>query len=283
MNYGTLPSRLLNAVDSVPNPRAQMFRGANGWQSISSQEFLRRVAGLCTALVELGVKPGDRVGLFASNRPEWHTADFAITGTGGVTVPVYFNESPDRMTYILRHCGARVVFVAGAPQLQKLLACRPNLPELEHIVVADAGSDLPSEALRYETLIASAGGADISSYRMRSSQVLPGQLSSLIYTSGTTGEPKGVMLTHTNFCSNVSDACANVKFSSKDDLAISFLPLAHVYGRMLDYTYLFHGITIAYVEAVEQMAQALVEIHPTLLAAVPRVFEKIYARIVEKG
>jgi len=142
---------------------------------------------------------------------------------------------------------------------------------------------LPPDCLRYETLIASGGGADIASYRMRASQVLPGQLSSLIYTSGTTGEPKGVMLTHTNFCSNVSDACANVKFSSKDDLAISFLPLAHVYGRMLDYTYLFHGITIAYVEAVEQMAQALVEIHPTLLAAVPRVFEKIYARIVEKG
>src|SRR5271168_5532181 len=134
MNYGTLPSRLLNAVDSVPNPRAQMVRSKGQWQSISSHEFLRRVAGLCTALVELGVKPGDRVGLFASNRPEWHTADFAITGTGGVTVPVYFNESPDRMTYILNHSGAKVIVVAGAPQLQKLLACRPNLPELEQIV-----------------------------------------------------------------------------------------------------------------------------------------------------
>jgi len=283
MNYGTLPSRLLNAVDSVPNPRAQMFRGANGWQSISSQEFLRRVAGLCTALVELGVKPGDRVGLFASNRPEWHTADFAITGTGGVTVPVYFNESPDRMTYILRHCGARVVFVAGAPQLQKLLACRPNLPELEHIVVADAGSDLPSEALRYETLIASAGGADISSYRMRSSQVLPGQLSSLIYTSGTTGEPKGVMLTHTNFCSNVTDGQGDNLLNSSSDIAISFLPLAHVYGRMIDYSYIFSGITVAYVDVIETLSQALLELRPTVLAAVPRVFEKIYTRIVEQG
>jgi len=97
MNYGTLPSRLLNAVDSLSNPRAQMFRAPEGWQSISSEEFLRRVASLSTAFVELGVKPGDRVGLFATNRPEWHTADFAITGAGGVTVPVYFNESPDRM------------------------------------------------------------------------------------------------------------------------------------------------------------------------------------------
>jgi len=96
MNYGTLPSRLLNAIDSLSNPRAQMFRAADGWQSISSEEFLRRVAGLSTAFVELGVKPGDRVGLFAANRPEWHTADFAITGAGGVTVPIYFNELPDR-------------------------------------------------------------------------------------------------------------------------------------------------------------------------------------------
>ncbi|MHB8500422.1 MAG: AMP-dependent synthetase/ligase [Candidatus Acidiferrales bacterium] len=283
MNYGTLPSRLLNAVDSLPNPRAQMFRGAEGWKPISSEEFLRRVAGLSTTFVELGVKPGDRVGLFAANRPEWHTADFAITGAGGVTVPIYFNESPERITYILKHCGAKCVFAAGAAQMQKLQAARAQLPELEQIVLADCGPDLPADCLRYETLIAVAGGADIAAYRMRASQVLPGQLASLIYTSGTTGEPKGVMLTHTNFCSNVADSCANVKFDAKDDVAISFLPLAHVYGRMMDYTYLFHGITIAYVAVVEQVAQALLEIHPTLLAAVPRVFEKIYARVVEQG
>ncbi len=182
MNYGTLPSRFLNAIDNLPNPRAQMVRRDGRWEAIPSQEFLRRVAGLSTALVELGVKPGDRVGLFSANRPEWHTADFATTGAGAITVPVYFNESPDRMTYILNHCGAKVVFVVGVPQLQKLLAVRANLPELEQIVVADGGSDVPSECLRYETLIAGASAADVSSYRMRASQVLPGQLASLIYT-----------------------------------------------------------------------------------------------------
>ncbi len=283
MNYGTLPSRLLNAVDSLSNPRAQMFRAADGWQSISSEEFLRRVAGLSNAFVELGVKPGDRVGLFAANRPEWHTADFAITGAGGVTVPIYFNESPERIAYILKHCGARFVFAAGAAQMHKLQAVRAQLPELEQIVLADCGPDLPPDYLRYETLIAAAGGADVAAYRMRASQVLPGQLASIIYTSGTTGEPKGVMLTHTNFCSNVTDSCANVKFDSKDDVAVSFLPLAHVYGRTLDYVYLFHSVTIAYVGVVEQLGQALLDIHPTLLGAVPRVFEKIYTRIVEQG
>src|SRR6266566_9964957 len=199
MTYGTLPSRFLNAVDHLPNPRAQMVRREGKWEAVSSEEFLRRVAGLSSAFVELGVKSGDRVGLFSTNRPEWHAADFAINGAGAITVPIYFNESPDRMTHILKHCGAKVVFVVGAPQLQKLLAVRADLPELEQIIVADGGADVPSDCLRYETLIAAASATDISSYRMRASQVLPGQLASLIYTSGTTGEPKGVMLTHTNF------------------------------------------------------------------------------------
>lgn len=175
------------------------------------------------------------------------------------------------------------MFAAGASQMHKLQAVRSSLPELEQVVLADCEAELPADSLRYETLIAASGGADVAAYRLRASQVLPGQLASLIYTSGTTGEPKGVMLTHSNFCSNVTDSCADVDFDSKTDLAISFLPLAHVYGRMMDYSNLFHGVTIAYVEAVEQVAQALLEIHPTILAAVPRVFEKIYARVVEQG
>src|SRR5882724_4692994 len=153
MNNGTLPSRLLQAVDNLPNPRAQMVRRSGVWEAVASAEFLRRTAGLSTALVELGVKSGDRVGLFAANRPEWHTADFAITGAGGVTVPVCCNESPDRMIYILRHCKAKVVFLAGAPQLAKLLACREQLPALEQIIVAEGGESVPAEILRYETLI----------------------------------------------------------------------------------------------------------------------------------
>jgi long-chain acyl-CoA synthetase len=283
MNSGTLPSRFLNVVDNLPNPRAQMIRRDGRWEPISSQEFLRRVAGLATAFVELGVKPGDRVGLFSANRPEWHTADFAINGSGAVTVPVYFNESPDRMTYILKHCGAKVVFVVGSPQLQKILGLRASLPELEQIIVADGGPDIPSECLRYETLIGGAGASDISSYRLRASQVLPGQLASLIYTSGTTGEPKGVMLTHNNFCSNVQDVGHDFWLDPAQDVALSFLPLAHVYGRTLDYIYIFQGTTLAYVESVDSVAQALLEVHPTIIAAVPRFFEKIYARLVEQG
>src|SRR6516165_2578303 len=136
MSYSTLPSRFLNAVDRYPSPRAQMVRRAERWEAISSQEFLRRVAGLANCFVELGVKPGDRVGLFAPNCPEWHTADFAISGCGAVTVPVYFNESPDRMAYILHHCGAEIVFVAGLPQLEKVAQLRRQLPQVQQVIVA---------------------------------------------------------------------------------------------------------------------------------------------------
>ncbi len=284
MSYGTLPSRLLAAMDAHPNPRAQMVRGASGWKAISSREMLRNVAGLSAAFKELGVKPADRVVVFAANRPEWHVADFAITGCGAATVPVYFHESGERMAYIVNHCGAKVAFVAGADQLQALQAIRAQLPALEHIVAADSGdSALPSEALRYETLVGGTGDKDVAAYRLRAAQVLPGQLSSIIYTSGTTGEPKGVMLTHTNFCSNVTDSVAELALQPESDLAISFLPLAHVYGRMVDYVHLFSGITIAYVPVVEQVSQALLELHPTVMAAVPRVFEKIYVRVMEQG
>jgi len=283
MTYGTLPSRFLEAVDHLANPRAQMLRRDGKWEAVSSEEFLGRVAGLSSAFVELGVKPGDRVGLFSTNRPEWHTADFAINGAGAITVPIYFNESPDRMTYILKHCGAKVIFVAGKPQVEKLLFVRRNLPELENIIVADAGGDGPREWLRYETLVESAGKKDVASYCERASQVLPGQLASIIYTSGTTGEPKGVMLTHSNFCSNVTDVGQDFHLNPAEDVALSFLPLSHVYERTVAYIYLFQGCPLAYVESVEAVPQALLEVHPTVLAAVPRFFEKIYARLVEQG
>ena len=283
MNYGTLPSRFLTAVEEHPSPRAQMFRGPDRWEAIPSQEFLRRVAGLANAFLELGVKSGDRIGLFAPNCPEWHTADLAITGSGGVTVPIYFNESPDRMSYILNHSGAQILFISGAKQLKRFLQMRDMVKDVQQVIVANAGSDLPADFLRYETLIATTGPSEIAAYRLSAAKVLPSQLATLIYTSGTTGEPKGVMLTHTNFCSNVTDATYDLVLHPETDLAVSFLPLAHVYGRMLDYLYIFHGCPVAYVDVVENVAQALLEIHPTVLAAVPRFFEKIYARLMEQG
>jgi len=278
----TLTAQFLNAIDRFANPRAQMYRTASGWQSTSAQEMLRRIARLSKALGELGVKPGDRVGLFAPNCPEWHVADFATQGLGAVIVPIYFNESPDRLVYILNDSGARVLFSAGASQAAKISECRERIPALEHVISTAPGSDLPADFLRYDTLIAGGGEADVAEYRRRAAGLTGDTLATIIYTSGTTGEPKGVMLTQSNLSSNAIDGAAGHNLLPTD-IALQFLPLAHIYERTAAYTYFCNGVSVAYVERIEDVPQALLEVHPTLAASVPRFFEKIYANILEKG
>jgi len=280
--YPVLTKFFLDAIDRFANPRAQMYRTSAGWQSISAQEMLRRVAGLSRALAELGVVSGDRVGLFAPNCPEWHTADFAIQGLGAVTVPIYFNESHDRLVYILNDSGARVVFTAGAAQAKKISECRSRIPALEHVISAAPDSELYGDILRYETLIASTTDADVAEYRRRAAEIQGHDLATIIYTSGTTGEPKGVMLSHSNLSSNCIDS-ASGHHLLPSDVALEFLPLAHVYERTAAYSYICNGVAIAYLERIEDVPQALLEVHPTLTCAVPRFFEKIYANILEKG
>jgi long-chain acyl-CoA synthetase len=280
--YPALTKFFLDAIDRFANPRAQMYRTPAGWQSISAQEMLRRVAGLSKALAELGIVSGDRVGLFAPNCPEWHTADFAVQGLGAVNVPIYFNESHDRLIYILNDSGARVVFTAGAAQAKKISECRSRIPALEHVISAAPGSELDDDILRYESLIASTTDADVAEYRRRAAEIKGDNLATIIYTSGTTGEPKGVMLSHSNLSSNCIDSASNHQLLPSD-VALEFLPLAHVYERTAAYSYICNGVAIAYLERIEDVPQALLEVHPTLAAAVPRFFEKIYANILEKG
>ena len=282
MDYPSLNKLFLEAVDRYANPKAQISKTANGWESITAGEMLRRVAGLSKALGELGIKAGDRVGIFAPNCAEWHVADFAITGLGAASVPVYFNESADRLTYILNDSGARIVITKGETQARKIAEARERMPGLEHVISVAPPSDLQGEILRYETLIATAGDADVAEYRRRSAQVAGDLLATIIYTSGTTGEPKGVMLNHANLSSNSIDSLKEYVFEP-DDVALEFLPLAHVYERTVGYGYLSRGVSIAYLEQIEAVAEALLEVHPTMTAAVPRFFEKLYANILEKG
>jgi long-chain acyl-CoA synthetase len=282
MPYATLTKKLLDVVDHWPQERAATLRVNGRWEPLSSAELLRRIAGFSAALEQLGVKAGDRVGLFSPNRPEWHIADFAILGLGAADVPIYFNESPDRIAYILNHSGAEVVFVAGEMQARRLLECRDRLSTVKHIICAVAPLDLGDDVLRYENFAAAGDDAAIAEYRLRAARITADQLATIIYTSGTTGEPKGVMLTHSNFSSN-EEASSHAYGMSPADSAVSFLPLSHVYERVIAYAYLFRGVPIAYVERMEDLPQALVEVHPTLAAAVPRVFEKTYANIMQKG
>lgn len=282
MAYPTLTEKLLKAVDQIPQDRAVSLRVNGQWEPMPSAEFLARIAGLASALEQLGVKPGDRVGLFAPNRPEWHIADFAILGLGAADVPIYFNESPDRLVYILNHCAAEVVIVAGEMQSRRLLECRDRLTSVKHIICAAAPTDLDDDILRFETLVTATGETLVAEYRQRVARVSPNDVATIIYTSGTTGEPKGVMLTHNNLSSNEETSVAPYEMSPADQ-AVSFLPLSHVYERVTAYAYLFHGVQISYVERMEDLPQALLEVHPTLAAAVPRVFEKLYANIIQKG
>ena len=286
----SLPKCFVDAVERYANPRAQIFRGAHGWESIGAQEMLRRVAALSMALAQMGVRDGDRVAIFAPNCPEWHIADFAIQGLGGVTVPVYFNESLERLLYILTDSGARIVFAKGDAQREKLKECRKKLASLEQVIAIDGATAAAGEAapgsngefLHYEALIAAAGEKELEQYKRRAAGLRADQLATIIYTSGTTGEPKGVMLTHGNISSNALTSLETYNFLP-DDVALSFLPLAHVYERTMDYGYLFRGISVAYLEKMETVAEALLEVHPTMTAAVPRFFEKMYANILEKG
>jgi len=282
MDYPPLTKLFLDAIDKFANPKAQMWRTAAGWQSIPAKEMLRRVAAISKALAELGVKPGDRVGLLAPNCPEWHVADFAIQGIGAVNVPIYFNESPERLVYILNDSGARVVIAAGESQARKIAECRSRFTSVEQVIAVAPPADLRGDTLQYETLIAGAGDAQIEEYRRRAGEVKSVQLATIIYTSGTTGEPKGVMLSHANLSSNATEGVQSQQFTPKD-VALSFLPLAHVYERVAGYGYLFNGVAVAYLERIEDVPQALLEIHPTIAAAVPRFFEKVYGNILEKG
>ncbi len=278
----TLAECFLDAVDRFANARAQMYRGADTWQSIPAAEVLRRVAGLSATLRELGIKSGDRVGIFAPNCPEWHIADFATLGLGAVSVPVYFRESPERVVYILRDSGARIVFAVGDDRAQVVLARRKDLPDLEKIVAARASAEIQKEVVRYETVIAQAVDAQVIAYRQQAPKVDAKELATIIYTSGTTGEPKGVMLSHANLTSNARGFSEDFE-TKPGDIALSLLPLAHVYERTVDYGSLFRGVSVAYVEQPETVSQALLEVRPTTVSAVPRLYEKVYANIIETG
>ena len=295
--YPTLPQRLLESIDRYASPRAQIHKQEGQWLPISSAEMLRRIAGLSDKLAKLEIVQGDRVALFAPNCPEWHIADFAALGLGAVVVPIYFRESAERMAYILAHSEAKAIFVAGEEQARRWSEIARSIGSVHKVIYAGAaagrtatppadggaadrsGSSAP---LAYEALIAAAGDAEIEAYRRRVAALRSELLASIIYTSGTTGEPKGVMLSHANFTSNVQASFERFDVGA-GSVALSFLPLAHVYEREVDYGYFFKGLSVAYVPRMEDVPQALLEVRPHICAAVPRFFEKLYGNILERG
>jgi long-chain acyl-CoA synthetase len=246
------------------------------WTATSSIDFYRVVVGVSLALREWGIAKGDRVAILSENRPEWTMADFACLLIGAVVVPIYATLTDEQTAYILRDAGARAVFVSSQKQLQKVLSKRETTAVERIVVMDDVGSAaaVPMCQLRKNGLAQRDASFDESALLI----ARPEDLATIIYTSGTTGTPKGVMLTHGNIASNISCSLAGFDVGPSDT-SISFLPLSHITARHLDLALLYRGATLAYVPLIEQLPKALLEVCPTYVVAVPRVYEKVYARV----
>ena len=278
----TLPRLFIDSCRTYKKPNRMMVKRDGVWTRISTDEVESTVRHLSLGFQALGLRPGDRIAILAENRPEWVMADFAALCAGGVTVPIYTSLLPDQVRYILGDAGAKIVVCSDLEMWSKIEAVRAALPALERVVLIEgdppagthALSDIADMGLRLE---------DDEPGRFESSAeaVRPGDLASIIYTSGTTGVPKGVMLSHANFVSNVVSLAEFIDFCEADT-GLSFLPLSHVLERTATF-FLFHvGAAVAYAESIEAVASNLVEVRPTIIVSVPRLFEKIYARVMDQ-
>ena len=265
-------------------PDLLLFKEAGVWRPIPALEFCDRIVDLAFGLHVRGVRPGDRVAILSENRPEWTTSDYAILRLGAVTVPIYPTLLPEQIEYILRDAGASAVLVSTAGQWEKIRAIRGRLPALRLVAAFDPPEPPPADLDSWRRLIGDGSAARAAEPRGadRLDRAAPGDLASLIYTSGTTGQPKGVMLTHANFAHNIASCCAAFPFQ-ESDLCLSILPLSHVYERMVEYCYLHVGASVAYVESIETVADAMREVRPTIACGVPRLFEKMHRRVLDQG
>jgi long-chain acyl-CoA synthetase len=284
---GTLTQLFFDAVERHDKPDALQHKVNGVYKPISSRTLLERVRRAALGLAELGIAAGNRVAILSENRPEWAIADYACLTTSLADVPLYPNLPAEQTAYVLRDAGAVAIFVSDATQAAKIAQVRATLPALRHVITfaaeRHAGADLTLAELE-------ARGATVdtdarrAAYRERALAVQPDDLATLIYTSGTTGDPKGVMLTHDNLYSNVIASATAISFELKGDVGLSFLPLSHIFERMAGHYLMFHvGCSIAYAESMDTVPIDMQSVRPTLVVSVPRLYEKMYARVLENA
>src|ERR1700739_26000 len=254
-----------------------LYGGAGKWRPISSHQFGQRVARTAHALHAWGIQPGDRIAILSENRPEWPTADMASLLLKAVTVPLYTTLTPEQTAFVLNDAGCRMIFLSSDRQLHKVLSILPQT-RIEKIIVMDCiefTGDLAPFADKCVTMSAmtSAGsekpGSDKtgSELEARARAVTPDDLATIVYTSGTTGTSKGAMLTHGNIASNIQ--CSLMGFNMRPGLvSMSFLPLCHITARHVDFSMLYHGVTLAYCPFIEQLPAVLKEISHSMLVGV---------------
>lgn len=281
--HGTINALFLDAVERFDRPDAVSFKTGGIWESLSHRTILERVRRTALGLAEMGIVAQDRVAILSENRPEWMIADYACLCSSITDVPIYPTLPGEQIPYLLNDSGARAVFVSTADQARKVAAIRAQVPTLEWIIgfgatIAD-GCDLTLADVEAKgAAIDSAERATV--FKQGALAVTPDQLVTLIYTSGTTGNPKGVMLTQDNLYSNVIATKRSLQVSTSD-LALSFLPLSHIFERTGDYFLFANGVRIAYAESIDTVPVNMSEMKPSLMMSVPRLYEKIYARVVE--
>ena len=283
----TLTQLFFDALDRWRHPAAYQVKRDGRFTPVSGAEVERRAHRIAAGLRAAGLAPGDRVCILSENRPEWAFADWACLTARLIDVPIYPTLPAEQLPPIVADSGARAIFVSSEAQAAKVAQVRGQLPALEHVIsftpARVSGADLTLDELE-----ARGGATDdaaaIASWRADALTVRPDDLATLIYTSGTTGVPKGVMLTHDNLASNVAAGRALLPFSpDASDVALSFLPLSHVFERMGDYLFFVTGTSIAYAESFDAVPFNLSEVRPTICFSVPRLYEKMYARVIENA
>lgn len=289
--FETIPELFTHLADHYRGQDRTVLRykdkDTDSWTSISWEELERRVQAFAGYLHQQGIRKGDRVAILSENRPEWAITDLATQMIGGINASIYTSLPAKKVAYIVRDAGAQLLVVSVPIQRKKAEEIFDECPDLKGVVVmSDLPDDAPSTFTHWDTAM-DAGATYWSAHRDElaplADAVAPEDLSALIYTSGTTGEPKGVALTHENFCSNAKSALNRVPFGPADH-HLSFLPLCHSFERTAGYTaVLAAGATISYAESIEAVSQNLVEESPTVMISVPRLFEKIYNIVTKQA
>jgi long-chain acyl-CoA synthetase len=254
---------------------AMLWPDASGqWKPISSAQVYQRVRAVAAALIGWGIGKGERVAILSENRWEWAVADFATLALGAVDVPLYPTLTPEQIGVLLADSGSRVIFVSTKAQYDKVAAIRATTA-LEHIVIMDDTDT--ADAVRFSSLVSDAdkrGSERDSDFDRTAYDVKQNDPATIIYTSGTTGEPKGVILTHGNVACNLNYSTAEFGFQPSDS-CISFLPLSHITARHLDYALFAQHVAVAYCPTIDKLPVAFAAVRPTVIVAVPRVYEKV--------
>ena len=262
-------------------PDALVTKHNGVWEKTSTQEYLNKANTISRALLRLGIQKNDKIAIISSNnRTEWHIMDIGTLQTGAQTVPIYPTISENDYEYILNHSEAMYCFVSDDEVLKKLNAIKNNVPKLKDIYSFNEidGCKNWKELLEL--------GSDTSNQDVvedRKNNVKPLELATIIYTSGTTGKPKGVMLSHNNIVSNVLDSANRIPFDAGKSRALSFLPICHIYERMVTYIYQYYGVSIYFGESIEKISDNVKEVQPNVMTGVPRLIEKVYEKIIAKG